>query len=330
MNTTTPVYLSDELVRRAEELESALTPIDVHAALHTDPPKADYVLPGLLAGTIGMIVAPGASGKSYLALDAALSVATGHDLTGGALTAETTGSVAYLAAEDPEIIIQYRLRALSQHIPSDVRELLAERLEVWPLAGMRPSIYANDDMTRVTEWRAWVARVASRCRLVLMDTLRRFHSGEENDSGQMAELLGVLEEIARHTGATIVLLHHTNKGAVLAGQGDAAQAIRGSSVLSDNVRWQLNLAGMNEKEAKEKGVDDDERRRYVRLTAAKANYLPGGNTEWWLERGEGGVLVPAHFEPPAPKATDTETSSNVVDFPQDQEHEVSHEWQPPY
>ncbi len=57
-------------------------PIDIKTALMTAPAEMDFALPGLCAGTVGAIVSPGACGKSLLALQIAVSIATGIDLAG--------------------------------------------------------------------------------------------------------------------------------------------------------------------------------------------------------------------------------------------------------
>ncbi|MGE0107963.1 MAG: AAA family ATPase, partial [Thiomonas sp.] len=51
-------------------------------------PALDFVLPGLLTGTAGLIVGPGAVGKTFLALQIGISTALGEPAAqgdGGAL-----------------------------------------------------------------------------------------------------------------------------------------------------------------------------------------------------------------------------------------------------
>lgn len=40
------------------------------------PPPLDFVMPGLVKGTVGSIVSPGGVGKSWFVLEAATSIAT--------------------------------------------------------------------------------------------------------------------------------------------------------------------------------------------------------------------------------------------------------------
>uniref|UniRef100_UPI0040460506 AAA family ATPase n=1 Tax=Providencia xihuensis TaxID=3342830 RepID=UPI0040460506 len=76
--------------------------IEIMFAFTNEPPSFDYVLPNMVAGTVGAIVAPGGVGKSMLALQLAVQIAGGPDLLGmGELM---TGHVAYLPAEDPRLV----------------------------------------------------------------------------------------------------------------------------------------------------------------------------------------------------------------------------------
>lgn len=132
-------------------------------------------------------------------------------------------------------------------------------------------------------------------RLMVLDTLRRFHIEEENASGPMAQVIGRMEAIAADTGCSIVFLHHASKGAAMMGAGDQQQASRGSSVLVDNIRWQSYLSSMTSAEAEEWGVDDDQRRFFVRFGVSKANY-GAPFADRWFRRHDGGVLKPAVLE----------------------------------
>ncbi|WP_438885232.1 AAA family ATPase, partial [Bacillus cereus group sp. BC244] len=83
-----------------------------------------------------------------------------------------------------------------------------ERLLVEPLIGRCPNIMAPD-------WFDGLKRAAEGRRLMVLDTLRRFHIEEENASGPMAQVIGRMEAIASDTGCSIVYLHHSNKGAAM-------------------------------------------------------------------------------------------------------------------
>lgn len=265
--------------------------LDLMAAFTKPPPPIDYVLPNMVAGTVGALVSPGGTGKSMLILQLAAQIAGGPDLLEvGELRG---GTVVYLPAEDPPAAIHHRLHALGAHLTANERESVAGGLLVEPLVGRCPNIMAAD-------WFDGLRRVSEGRRLMVLDTLRRFHVEEENASGPMAQVIGRMEAIATETGCSIVFLHHANKGAAVSGAGDQQQASRGSSVIVDNIRWQSYLAGMTQGEANEWGVADSQRGYFVRFGVCKANYGEPFQ-ECWFRRHEGGVLKAAVLERHKPK-----------------------------
>jgi len=257
--------------------------LDLMAAFNDPPPPIDYVLPNMVVGTVGALVSPGGAGKSMLILQLAAQVAGGPDLLEvGELP---TGPVVYLPAEDPPVAIHHRLHALGAHLTADQRRAVADGLLIEPLIGKCPNVMTRD-------WFDGLKRAAEGRRLMVLDTLRRFHIEEENASGPMAQVVGRMEAIAADTGCAIVFLR---KGAAMAGAGDQPQASRGSSVLVDNIRWQSYLSGMTQAEAEEWGVDEGQRGFFVRYGVSKANY-GAPFQECWFRRHEGGVLKPAVLE----------------------------------
>lgn len=68
-------------------------------AFKEKPEPLDFVLPGMLAGTVGSIISPGGVGKSMFALQLAVQIAGGPDMLG--LGDLKCGRVIYLPAEDP-------------------------------------------------------------------------------------------------------------------------------------------------------------------------------------------------------------------------------------
>ncbi|EHZ6871838.1 AAA family ATPase [Providencia rettgeri] len=260
--------------------------LDLMAAFTELPPPLDYVLPNMVAGTVGALVSPGGAGKSMLALQLATQIAGGPDLLEvGELP---VGPVVYLPAEDPPAAIHHRLHALGAHLTTEQRQTVANGLMIEPLIGKCPNIMS-------LEWFDALKRAAEGQRLMILDTLRRFHIEEENASGPMAQVIGRMEAIAAATGCSIVFLHHASKGAAMMGTGDQQQASRGSSVLVDNIRWQSYLSGMTQSDAKEWGVEDNQRGYFVRYGVSKANY-GSPFQERWFRRHDGGVLIPAVLE----------------------------------
>ena len=271
--------------------------IDIMRAFKEKPKPLDFVLPGIISGTVGAIVSPGGAGKSMFALELAAYKASGYDISGFCGDVQyPQGRVAFLAAEDPPESIEHRIHSIGQYIQQSITnedeceilmELISERVEIESLLGYQIAIEERD-------WVQFIESMAIDRSILFLDTLRRFHRADENNSGAMAIILSILEGIAQRTHCAIVFLHHASKAAALNGQGDLQQASRGSSVLVDNVRWQAFVAGMSDKEAERKNVDVEMRRFHVRAGVSKQNYgTPVADL--WLRRVEGGVLVPGEY-----------------------------------
>lgn len=266
--------------------------IDILAAFEQEPPTLDFIWPGFLSGTVGALVAPGATGKSFYALAAAISVAAAGE--GGDLMrfGAKRGPVAYFAGEDPEPAIIRRLHAFGAHLDAKARKAAADMLFIEPVLGSRL------DVMNSAHAQAVIDRYAG-CRLIVFDTLSRIHQLDENSNGDMARLVSQLEYIAAQTGASILYLHHVSKASSRDGTGDQQQAGRGASALIDNARWCGFITKMTEAEAEKysdrrydtKPIGREDAWRFLRFGMSKQNYGPP-EPDRWLERRDGGVLLP--------------------------------------
>lgn len=291
--------------------------IDVEAAIAAPVPDLDFVVPGLLAGTVGAVVSQGGVGKSNLTLQMAGGIATGLDLLGlSRLLPEWKPSepqrVVFLTAEDPPEIIARRLHSLVSIIhrhTGDIDEarnavaLLGQNLEIWPLVGMLPDLMNEAETEHL--------RPMIDCsRLIVIDTLRRFHRMPEADDGAMAQLVGVLETLTQspHGKPALLYLHHVNKTSTREGGAADQTASRGSSVLVDNARYQLNLVNMSTAEAKAAGISEDERKLYLRAVHSKANYSRPLH-DLWYRRDTGGMLWPVDGPAKATSSAQSEENS---------------------
>ncbi|EAR5731518.1 AAA family ATPase [Salmonella enterica] len=270
--------------------------IDLRAAFENEPPVLDFIWPGFLAGTVGALVAPGATGKSFWALEAAMSIAcsvAGGDLVG--LAPAHTGRVIYLAGEDPPSALVCRIHAIGQHLNQQAREAIAENLTLEPIMGKRLNVMDDRHLARVIEF-------CADARLIVLDTLSRIHSLDENSNGDMARLVATLEYVAASTGASVLYLHHVSKGSAREGQTDQQQAARGASALIDNARWCGFVAKMTEEQAKSlsdraydrQPIGNDRRGFFVRFGVSKQNY-DATPLDQWYKRHDGGVLVPVEL-----------------------------------
>jgi RecA-family ATPase len=263
--------------------------VDIMAAFTNEPPVLDFIWPGLLVGTVGALVSPGATGKSFWALEAAMAVAC--DLNDddradlGGVRPHYAGKVLYLAAEDPHDVLVGRVHHVGKYLNQQQRESIAENLILQPIMGRRLDIMNEAHFERIQE-------TAKDCRLVVFDTLSRIHHLDENSNGDMAQIVSQMERLAA-TGPATMYLHHVSKGSAREGRTDQ-QAGRGASALIDNARWAGFVSKMTEEESllltrNRVPIGQSNAWKYVRFGVSKQNYAITED-DVWLERVEGGVL----------------------------------------
>lgn len=270
--------------------------VHILAAFNTQPEPPDFILPGLLAGTVGALIAPGSTGKSFWAMEAACAIASPlPEANLLELNLSKHGKVVYFSLEDPATELHRRLHAIGKQLSDEARASVAEQFHLESLSGIGMNVMSTKEYKNLV-------KEASGARLVVIDTLSRSHVLDENSNGEMAQLLGRLESLARETGAGVLFLHHTSKSAALNGQGGLAQASRGASSLIDNARWCGNLVKMTAEEAEQlaevpsrTAIGAEDKDFFVRFELGKINYGPVQSGSWY-KRGAGGVLYPAKLQ----------------------------------
>lgn len=276
--------------------------LDIAMLLRSSPPVPDHVLPGLPVGALGLLVAPGGTGKTMLLLQTAVAIAIGKPFLNGAMANLARGEparVVLFAAEETVDELHRRLHQVVRQLVNaqqnlgetlqqpSMLDLLSDNLCIYPMAG---ATRLRLDGTEGSEQELAFLREASKgARLVILDPLRQFHSGDENDSWVMTNLVHQCLSIATQERCAFLLAHHTNKQATVTGYGDKAAASRGSAALTDAARWQLNLSELDVSLARHWGVKPSEAWQYVRADLAKSNYL-GSQPPVVLRKGAGGVL----------------------------------------
>ncbi len=167
---------------------------------------------------VGIIGGSPKSGKTWLALEIAVSVASGSPCL-NTFAVSAPGPVLLYAAEDPATALRDRVQTLAQVHGVDFQRLDLHIITVDTLRLDRP-----DDQDRL-EATLQIYRPA----LLILDPLVRVHAIDENIAGQVAALLGYLRSLQRKTGAAIALVHHVRKNtSATAGAGNS---LRGSGDL---------------------------------------------------------------------------------------------------
>jgi len=260
-----------------------------------DLPPLDFVLPGLLAGTVGMVVGPGGVGKSMLALAIGAGVALGAPVAvghaGALFDAPKRGSVVIAFGEDPAPVIRLRQEAFRTGLaPAEVAELdAADGLAIASFHGCDMRVL--DTTVRPFELGPWFSNlytIAQGRRLAIVDPLAFLFGGDENDNSAMTRLMQMLSMVAHETGCAILVLHHTRKpGAV---DKDDWSSARGASSITTAVRVQYNLRGPSDAEADELSIPVDRRWWWCRFATVKVNYCAPREPVWLSRSGPGGLL----------------------------------------
>jgi len=269
----------------------AILPLNITNIYQTELQQLDFVFNGLKTKTIGFISSAGGTGKSMLALHLAFSLAdTSCKYNFEPIIDKNTkrGRVTYLNLEDPQDVLEYRIKNITKHISNDnIIDTIGQNLFVFPLYGTNYKLFNEKGELNNKVYKN-LLELGKNSRLLIIDTFRRLHNLDENDNGAMSELLSILETICNQTGTTILLLHHQNKSAINE-KNNSQTAMRGASTLVDNARLVINLSTISEKEAEKYSIQQERRKEYVKVSYAKVNYSRPLD-DFVLARGFGGTL----------------------------------------
>ena len=179
--------------------------------------REDWLIEGLWANeAVGCVGGIPKQGKTWLALEMALAVASGQPCLGH-FPVKNPGPVLVFCAEDGPRKVQERVAGLAK-----ARGIAFARLAVgWIDAA---TIWLDDP---IHQKRLALTIAAMKPRLLLLDPLVRLHRGDENSSGDIAKVLGYLRALQREHHVAIVLVHHARKS----GASEPGQALRGSGDL---------------------------------------------------------------------------------------------------
>ena len=155
--------------------------------------------------------------KSWLALDIALSVASGtHCLD--SFRVDDPGGVLLYMAEDAVGVVKARIHGLCGH-----RGLSIVHMPIDVITAPSIRIDRDRDQARLVE------TVRQRApRLLVLDPFVRLHRVDENDAGQVSAVLGYLRELQRDLDVAVLVVHHARKNGA---GGQAGQNLRGSGDL---------------------------------------------------------------------------------------------------
>jgi hypothetical protein len=193
-------------------------PLDVLPAwaVPAEPQRLGWLIESLwTAQGVGWIAASPKSTKTWLALDLAVSVASGTDAIGRYPVA-TPGPVLFYGAEDSVAHLRQRIEGIAL-----ARGVSLADLDLGLIVAPSLRLDTDRDLTRLRR-----TLEQRRPRLLILDPLVRMHRLDENSAGEVSALLGALRELQRAYGAALILVHHLRKKG--APRGQDGQSLRGS------------------------------------------------------------------------------------------------------
>ena len=264
-------------IKKAEQLEKALSvstdplpirflselPVNFLLEEAPDIPRLINVEEGnikrpfLRKGILAMLVGAGGVGKTHALAQLALSLATGHPWL-DVFPVEKPGHVFLGLGENHLSDIHRLLRKVAKHFMHRTKEnqrlffdpdpLLSAMNRIAPMAfsGIDAAFIHQGKPTPffqalLTSLKQTEPEEGWSC--IILDPISRFIGMDaETDNAAATQFIALLERLSLELkgNPTIIFGHHMNKGGVSGMNTDQAAA-RGSSAITDGVRWQVNL-----------------------------------------------------------------------------------------
>ena len=207
-------------------------------------PDPEWLVEGIIPATsMAQLYGKSGLGKTFVALDMALSVAVGTPWLGSYKVRQ--GPVVYVAAEGLAGM-KSRARAWLKHHDHEPAKVIDFRVVGTPVQ----LVGVND--VEVLTGQVEATFPGRGLQLVVLDTQARCTVGvEENSAKEMGVALEAADRLRRSTGATVLLLHHTGYEGDHARGSTAVYAALDSQVSLSGPRKALNLTCTKQKEWEE-------------------------------------------------------------------------------
>jgi hypothetical protein len=158
--------------------------------------------------------------KTWIVLELAIQAAQGNKLFNHFETVKT-GSL-LIDMESGEWLLQDRFKTLQANSDLPIHYLTMESSEFTIAYARGLAKWCNKHDIK----------------LVIIDSLTRIHSGDENTSKDSNKIFGILRQLTKR-GLTVVLIHHNRKGGK--NKEDDGEAMRGSSDIQASIDCQISV-----------------------------------------------------------------------------------------
>jgi Mrp family chromosome partitioning ATPase len=254
----------------------------------------DWLVPyRMMRRHVTMTTAAPGVGKSTLAIEEAISMASGIDFLDFGI--KGVSRVAIINNEETSDELERRIEATCQHFgvdPAAIAETLylysgvdADKLilvEADRHGNVLPTVHTKELSNLVNELKLDA---------VVLDPFVQLHYVEENSNDQISRALQQMRSIgAKGYPAAIHVVHHNRKPA--AGNshqaGDMASA-RGAGSMGGEAHFFFTLTDMGQQDGESMNIAEDDRINYLRLDDAKRKMTLAQGARWFERHG---VLMP--------------------------------------
>lgn len=205
----------------ASKIAPALDVLD----LKSDADAANWLVANIWPiGARGWLAGEAKLGKSWLALEMCVAVATGTNFLGhDDYTIRKAANVMYLTEESSGRKIRQRIEMLCagrkrslESIKGRIKTIVRQRVQLTDAAWLAQILKEMDEHKPL---------------LVVVDPLRRYHTGDENDATEIAPVLNALARLQDANGGTAVVVVHHSRKVGAESESRSGQNLRGSSDL---------------------------------------------------------------------------------------------------
>jgi len=199
-NTTAiaDVLNGDNVPPGLEGFLPSLKVVDAATILNTEYPPLAWIIPDYLPPGLTFLIGKPKVGKSWLALQLALSISTGGKVFDRDVQ---RGRVLYLALEDNERRLQDRMKKQNwisspQNVDFMLSDTFREQITALNTGGGKRLLRYIDKQ---------------KYRLVIVDTFSRAIQGDQLDPGEMTEAVGHLQQYALAKNIALIIIDHMPK-----------------------------------------------------------------------------------------------------------------------
>ena len=182
----------------------------------TQPAPIKWIIKGWMPEQcLGMLHGPSGSGKTFVMLDLAMHIATGNAWQG---RATKPGAVVYLAGEG-----NYGLRS---RVAAWMQQRGVQDANIF-VSKSGCNLNTPDGWLHAMQYLRRVAQTHDII-LVIVDTLHRFMTGNENSAEDTKTMIDACDAIKRELLTAVMLLHHTGHGENAQNRARGSSAWRGA------------------------------------------------------------------------------------------------------